>query len=182
MDRDAAASIARDVLSKGSLVALEIDHQLDDFTAALITDPVALGAGRPLADLNARRPAEALDELHAALIMRFAAVQTVFVEDEYALRRDRNAPGCAFVDDRVLRWVAVDRGGIDAARSMRAGLPGVPLVAYLSSIAAGDVVAWPGGNLASAAIGQLADSIAAIAVPFDDSDSLVFLSRSNVLP
>jgi hypothetical protein len=34
MDREAAAATARNGLTRGSFVALEIDHQLDDFTAA----------------------------------------------------------------------------------------------------------------------------------------------------
>jgi hypothetical protein len=182
MDLAAAVAIARDVLARGSLVALEIDHQLDEFTAALISDPTAFGAGRPLVDLGAKRPADAIDEAHAKVMKRVPALRTVFVEDEYALRRDRNAPGCAFVDDRVLRWTAVGDDGIGAARRLRAGSDGVPLCAYLSSLTAEDVVSGPGDNLTSAAVGCLAASVAAIAIPFDDSDALVFLFRSACQP
>jgi hypothetical protein len=182
MDRAAAVAVARDVLARGSLVALEIDHQLDEFTVALISDPTAFGGGRPLVDLSAKRPAEALDEAHADVMMRIPTVRTVFVEDEYALRRDCNAAGCAFVDDRVLRWTAVVDDGIEAARRLRAGSDGVPLCAYLSSLRADDVVSGPGDNLTSAAIGRLAASAAAIALPFDDSDALVFLFRSACQP
>lgn len=107
----------------------------------------------------------------------FATARTVVVEDEYALSSDPVRSGCAFVDERVLRWRSVIRDPIAAAAYLRAGQHGVPLFAYLSTLDPESIGLRPGENLASESVGRLANSTIAIIVPFGDEDGHVIASR-----
>lgn len=180
MNCERAIEVARAVLARGSLVALEIDSRIDDFTMAFVSDPSVLGVGQPLRDLDGRRPVEDLDDAHASLMRSIPGVRTLIFEDEYALRGDAwPTVGCAYVDDRVIRWFPIDANdAAAAARKLRPGGHGVPLCGYLSSSTASEIDIALGENLTSSAIGRLAASTEALMVPLDDSDALVFLTRS----
>lgn len=176
LDRSELVDVVRSVLVRGSLVGLELDYQIDLFHLYYY---VRMAARGPLSDRD--RTASALlarlDAANATIFSMFASVRSIVIEDEYALRAHPVRPGCAFVDDRVLRWGSVRPDPLVAAEYFRAGSHGVPLCAYLSTRDPADIGLRAGENLSSRAIGLLADSVVAIAIPDDDDDSHLLACR-----
>jgi hypothetical protein len=176
LDRSEVVDGVRSVLARGSLVALELDYQIDLFHRFYY---VRLSSRGPLRDPDrtAAGLLARLDAANAAIFSMFASVRSIVIEDEYALSAHPVRPGCAFVDDRVLRWRSVRSEPVNAAQYLRAGTHGVPLCAYLSTLDPDDIGLRAGANLASPTVGRLANSTVAMAIPDGDDDSYLLACR-----
>jgi hypothetical protein len=176
LDRSDAVGGLRSVLVRGSLVALELDYQIDLFHRFYSVRLVPRG---PLRDRDRTTAAilARLDAANATLFSMFASVRSIVIEDQYALRAHPVRDGCAFVDERVLRWRTIRPEPSIAAQYLRAGSHGVPLCAYLSTLAPADIGLRAGANLSSPTVGLLANSTVAVVLPDDDSDAHVLACR-----
>lgn len=174
-----AVELARAALSCGSLIALELEYQLETFAFSWILDPLA----DPSATLAFRRGEgrtreHEIDAACQALLASFPAVRAVVVEDELALRTDPIRTGCAFADERVVRWASVRSTSFDAARLCRAGSLGVPLCAYLVTRDPTALGLTVDSQLSSKDIGKIANATVAIMVPIEEIDGWIVVART----
>ena len=176
LDRSDVVDDIRSTLGRGSLVALELDYQIDLFHRFYRMGPgtrgLLLESDRATAEWASRR-----DAANAVVFSVFASVRSIIIEDGSALGVDSVRPGCAFVDDRVLQWRSVRPEPFTAAEYLRVGAHGVPLCAYLSTLEPGDIGLRAGSNLESHVVGRLANSTVAVAIPCPADDSYVLACR-----
>lgn len=171
-----ARDAVRSVLASGSLIALELDYQIELFHRYFRVQPTPSGPMRDC-DRTAASLHRRLDTANATMLRMFSSVRTIVIEDEYALRTHPVRPGCAFVDERVLRWRSLTPDPVVAAEYLRAGRHGVPLCAYLSTLGPDELRLRAGANISSWVVGRLANSIVAIVVPDGDEDAHLLACR-----
>lgn len=174
-----AVRLARSVLARGSLIAFELDYQLGCFDIALIIDHPALTrefSGHPGTYTRDQADNE-LDAHHALLLASMPAARAIVVEDSYALRSDPNRSGCAYADERVVRWRLIDHSQPGGVELLRAGAHGVPLCAYITTRSAGELGLVEGVSLSSESMGSIAESTIAVVLPLFDEEAFLALCR-----
>lgn len=171
--------IVRLVLARGSLIALEVDYQLDLFPQCWLVDPRTPNVSSDDAlRTSIQTPHTEMDAALVRVTSQFPSVRAVVVEDEYALRSDPVGKyPCAFADERVIRWRSIEEDATDAASLLRPGSHGVPLCGYLTTRSPTDLGLRPSADLSAQQMAMIANSAIAVVSPLLDTDSLIVLSR-----
>lgn len=162
------------------MIAFELDYQLHSFDAALIIDHSARTMNRtgPSAPSVRAGLDNEVDVLHQVVLSSVPSARTIVVEDSFAMRSDPNRPGCAYADERVLRWRAIDRSRQpDDAEFLRAGAHGVPLCGYITTRLASEHGLSEGASLSSDSMGSIANATIAAVFPLLDEECFLFMCR-----
>lgn len=174
---DAAADWARRSLLQGSLIAQALVHRLDEVsTASLLTRQQI---SRPALDNVSRALSVADSDRIASDVLRAmirVGGKTLIVEDELARKSDPDLRGdLAFVEDRVLRWTAVQSDGDEGVRLMQTASSGFPLNAYVCRSTPAELGLIPQGSVTER-VPDIVDAVLAIFVSAHDGETYLLLT------
>ena len=174
-----ATRFARSALSRGSMIALELDYQLQRFESALLVNHSSWTTEADVRPLSfARGEVDDVDLSSALFLASIPAARAIVIEDSYALSSDPNRPGCAFADERVVRWRLIDEPGSEAVKLLRPGRHGVPLCAYVIAVEPCEVGLAEGSSMSSETMAMIASATIALVVPVNDDQVSLAIIRS----
>ncbi|AJT40902.1 hypothetical protein [Psychromicrobium lacuslunae] len=172
----------------GSLEPLVL-KKLELFSEATLLAPL-VPAVTPVTELNAwgrefpsaeGRSIEAL----AMTYLRDHGVRSIVVEDEMASRGDSDLEeggSLCFVNDRVLRWAALEEVSSEVTRFLQRHTTGYPTNVYFCRLDGAALGLENGKTLNPADQQRVVDAICAIVVSVYDGDAFFMLSTDSLRP
>lgn len=181
VDSHDAANWARKSLLQGSRISRHLVRRFEEMRTAIVLTQQQI-PDSSLDNHSRALSAEDSDQILSEVLdgMFRAGGKTLVVEEEFARRSDPGLTGdLAFVEDRVLRWVALSERDAAGVRLIQATTSGYPLNAYVCGSPPAELGLIRNGSVDDR-VHDIVDAVLAILVSAYDGETYVLLSAVDL--